>query len=111
MADLFNFVQGKLSYSLTGNGVSASATSVTVADFTLPDNTAITMTMFGDTGYGTFEPGTAREENFSFTGVTNNGNGTSTLTGVTRGLRFVAPYTADSGLAKGHGGNTPNGII
>lgn len=107
MADLFNFVQGKPSYSLVGNGVSASATSVTLSDFTLPDGTNITMSMFGDTGYGTFEPGTAREENISFKGVTQNGNGTATLTGVTRGLRFVAPYTADSGLAKGHGGNTP----
>lgn len=105
--DLFNYVQGKSFYTLSGNGVSLSETSVTVDNFTLPDGTNITMTMFGDTGYGTFEPGTAKEENFKFTGVTQNGNGTATLTGVTRGLKFVSPYDADTNLRQGHGGGTP----
>lgn len=105
--DEFKFVQTKKSYALSGNGVAASATSITVSNFTLSDGTNITMSMFGDTGYATLEPGTAREENISFTGVTQNANSTATLTGVTRGLGFTSPYTEDASLKQGHGGNTP----
>lgn len=104
--DNFNYVQGKTFYTLSGNGISLSDTSVTIDNFTLPDGTNITMSMFGDIGFGTFEPGSPKEENYSFTGVTQNGNGTATLTGLTRGLKFVTPYNADVNLRQGHGGGT-----
>lgn len=56
------------------------------------------MSDFGDTGYATLEPKAARMELISFTGITG-----TTLTGVTRGLQFKAPYTADASLQKPHG--------
>lgn len=106
MADNFLFVGGQ-DYFLSGNGVAASDTSITLKSFTLPGTgTAITMANFGDVGYGTLEPGTNRREFISWTGVTQNGDGSATLTGVTRGLQPIAPYTADSSYQFGHAGNS-----
>lgn len=105
MADNFKYVQGH-DYDLSGSGIVANATSVTVQDFTTPDGTQLTMTDFGTIGYVVFEPGTIREENASFTGVTQNGDGTATLTGLTKGLGFVAPYTQVVALMRAHAGGT-----
>lgn len=99
-------VQGK-DYSLSGAGVSATATSIVVSSLTLPNSNAlVTMAMFGVIGYGVFEPGTGNEENFSFTALTQNANGTATLSGVTRGLRFDQPFTQDTTLRTAHTGGT-----
>lgn len=105
MADNFKFVQG-INYKLAGSGCIATASEIILSSFTLPDGTLITMSMFGDTGYMTLEPGTSKEENISFTGVTQNANGTATLTGVTKGLNFVAPYTSEALLKLAHAGGT-----
>lgn len=105
MADNFTPVQAKR-FTLSGSGCSSSATSITVTNFELPSGTSITMSMFGTLGYAVLEPGTSRVEVISFTGVTDNGDGTSTLTGVTRGLNFVAPYTGDSSRAFAHVGGS-----
>lgn len=105
MADNFTPVQAKR-FTLSGSGCSSSATSITVTNFELPSGTSITMSMFGTLGYAVLEPGTTRVEVISFTGVTDNGDGTSTLTGVTRGLNFVAPYTGDSSRAVAHVGGS-----
>lgn len=106
MSDNFKFVGGQ-DFFLSGNGVSSSDTTITLQSFKYPGTNAnITMTNFGDTGYGTLEPGTARREFISWTGVTQNANGTATLTGVTRGITPFAPYTADSSYQFGHAGNT-----
>lgn len=106
MAD-FNWIQS-IDVTLAGSGVNSSQTTVDVVGFTLPDGTPITTAMLGTAaiGYGTFEPETSREENFSFTGVTDNGSNSYTLTGVTRGLKFVSPYTADATLQLPHSGST-----
>lgn len=105
MADNFKFLQG-INYKLAGSGCIATATEIILSSFKLPDGTLITMDMFGDTVYFTQEPGTSKEENGSFTGVTQNANGTATLTGVVKGLGFVAPYTTDSALKLAHAGGT-----
>jgi microcystin-dependent protein len=100
------FVQAR-QFQLAGSGCSATDTSIVITGFTLPDGTTkITQAMFGTTGYGTLEPGTSREESISFTGVTDNGDGTQTITGVTRGLQFQAPYTEDSDLKFKHAGSS-----
>lgn len=106
MAD-FNWIQS-IDVTLGGSGVNSSQTTVDVVGFTLPDGTPITTAMLGTAaiGYGTFEPETTREENFSFTGVTDNGSNSYTLTGVTRGLKFVSPYDADATLQLPHSGST-----
>lgn len=95
-------------YYLYGSGAAAADTTVTLTSFKQPvSQTPLTITDFGDTGYITLEPGnTTRQEFISFTGVTQNSDGTATLTGVTRGLGNVSPYTASSTLRKAHGGGT-----
>lgn len=103
--DTRKYVQGQ-DYTLSGSGVTLSATSVTVASLTTPDGTLITMTDFGTLGNGVFEPETSREENFSFTGITQNVDGSATFTGVTRGLKFVDPYDQDLDLRVAHAGAT-----
>lgn len=106
MADTYKFVAGQ-DYYLSGNGIAASDTSITLKSFKFPNSgDTITMTDFGSIGYGTLEPGTARREFISWTGVTQNGDGSATLTGVTRGLDAAAPYTSVAGLKKGHAGNS-----
>lgn len=106
MSDSIKFVAGQDFY-LSGNGIAASDTSITLKSFKFPNSgDTILMTDFGDIGYGTLEPGTSRREFISFTGVTQNGDGSATLTGVTRGLDAAAPYTSVAGLKKGHAGNS-----
>jgi len=76
-------------FRLAGSGITATASSITLQSFKLPDaSTTIAMADLGSVAYGTLEPGTSKEEQISFTGVTQNANGTATLTGVTRGLDF-----------------------
>lgn len=105
MADTFKFVQTQ-DFRLAGSGCTLSDTSITLQSFKQIDgSTTLTMTDFGTTGYGVIEPDTSREENISFTGVTQNADGTATLTGITRGLRFVDPYTQDTNLRHPHAGS------
>src|SRR3990167_66342 len=105
--DRFQFVGGQV-YSLA-TGILSTDTSLTLSSFTLPDDsTEITMTDFGgDIGYLTLEPGTARQEFISFTSVTQSGsNNTATIGGLTRGLRFNAPYDQNTALRQAHAGGT-----
>jgi len=106
MTNNINYVQGQ-KFTLYGSGVTLSASSIQLQKFYLPDGlTAITTAMIGTIGYGVLEPGTAQEESISFSGVTQNGDGTATLTGVTRGLQFSTPYTNSASLQKAHAGGT-----
>jgi hypothetical protein len=99
-----NYVQAQ-KFTLSGSGCTSTATSIILSSFKLPDgSTDIVTANFGDKGFATLEPGTSREEQISFTGVTQNANGTATLTGVTRGLRFVTPYDEVSANKKSHAG-------
>lgn len=95
-------------FTLAGSGVTATATSITLTSFKQIDgSTNLTTADFGSIGYAVLEPGTSREESISFTTVTQNANGTATLTGVVRGLQFVSPYTTSSALKQAHAGGTP----
>lgn len=89
---------------LSGAGVTANATSINLTSFTTRQGTPITTANIGGIGYVTIDPGTSKEENVSFTGITQNSNGSAVLTGVTRGLQDVYPYTATSSLAIAHSG-------
>lgn len=102
-----NEVSG-ITYYLYGSGVGSTDTSVTLTSFKQPVNSyPLLIADFGDIGYLTLEPGnTTRQEFVSFTGVTQNTDGTATLTGVTRGLSPVSPYTASTTIRKAHGGGT-----
>jgi hypothetical protein len=103
-----NALIGGIDYKLSGSGITSTATSVTVDDLQFPDGTAITMAMFGGVlGYATLEPRVKSKKEFiSFSGITNNGDGTSTLTGVTRGLKPYTPFTADTTIRYSHAGAT-----
>ena len=101
----FYFVQGK-DYFLSGSGVGATDTSIQLTSFMFPDGTKIQQADMGDILYGTFEPETDREENCSFTTITQNVGGSCTLTGVVRGLKFKQPYDQDVTLRQAHAGGT-----
>lgn len=101
----FTPVQGTQFY-LAGAGITATANTIQLTSFKTPDGRLMAMSMFGATGYGSLEPGTSKLEDITFTGITQNANGTATLTGVSRGMDFVSPYTASTTLAKAHSGGS-----
>lgn len=93
-------------FTLAGAGITSSQNTVQLTSFTLPDpsKTPITMSMFGSIGYAVLEPQTSKIENITFTGVTQNANGSAILTGVTRGISFYSPYLSSTTLAMAHAG-------
>lgn len=96
---------GATQFSLAGAGINSTQTTITLASFTTPDGRPLTMTMFGSIGYGALEPQTvAKLEDITFSGITQNSNGSATLTGVTRGNDFISPYAPSSSLAYSHAG-------
>lgn len=98
---------GGQTYTLQGAGVTATQNTILLASFTTPDGRPITTAMIGSIGYGVIEPNTTSKiEDVTFTGVTQNANGSAVLTGVTRGNDFVSPYLASSTLAKAHAGGS-----
>lgn len=115
-AEAANYPITGQNYYLAGAGVTSSQTTVPLTSLKTPDGRTITMTMIGDAGYGTLEPQSpAKTELIKFTGIVQNGNGTASLTGVTRGIDFAYPYAASTTLRQAHSGgatfiisNTPN---
>ena len=88
------------------SGIASGATSARLRSFVDIGANKLTMAMFGSVGYVTFEPGlTGKEEVVSFTGITDNGDGTQTITGLSRGLYSRYPFGA-GGTARSHGSNT-----
>lgn len=80
-------------------GLSSTATSMVVTPVpTDLDGTILTMASFGSTPTVTVDPGiSGSEEIVNFTSLTNNGNGTATLGGLTRDLLSQYPFTVGSG--------------
>lgn len=102
----YNPAGGK-TYTLAAS-ISSTATSITLSSFALPvSGTLITMAVLNtDIAYGTIGPKTSSAEFISFTGITQNANGTATLTGVTRGLDKVSPFTTNATYKLPHSGQT-----
>lgn len=96
-------VQG-ITYTLSTSITSATTDTVTLASFNIPNTTTpYTMADFGYMGYATLDPNnTVRAEDIDFTGITDNSDGSVTLTGVDRGINFVYPFTPTSSLARTH---------
>lgn len=86
------------------SGLSAAGTSMVITPYPVDlDGTKLTMSDFGSLGYCTVDPKiSGYEEIISFTGITDNGDGTATLTGLSRDLTSKYPYTT-SGTGKQHG--------
>jgi len=91
---------------LAGSGCTSSATSIIIQSLKYLDGTDVAITEFGDYGFATLEPGTAKEESIKFTGITQNDDETATLTGVTRGLSFKYPFAETAGNKQSHAGGT-----
>ena len=78
-------------------------TTITVDSLTDIYGNSLTMSDFGDKGYGRINPeGDNISESFSFSGITSNSDGTKTLTGV-KTVLAKSPYTETSGLVRSHG--------
>ena len=105
-------------FSPTGGGTyrlrsSAGSTDTTIrlSSFKEPvSNIKFTMSYIGSTiGYGTLDPQTTKSEFISFTGITQNSDGTADLTGVSRGLTrtpAASSCTASTTLASFHPGQS-----
>ena len=104
MADNAKYLQAQ-GYTLAGSGCIMGATTITLnAMLQIDGITLVTMSDFGNEGFATIEPGNGtREEQIVFTGITQNANGTATLTGVSNVL-FAYPYTQTSGTSLSHPG-------
>jgi hypothetical protein len=98
-------------YNTTGGGtyrlqstVTSSQSTVALSSFKEPvSNILYTMSYLNSSiEYGTIEPQTNTKEFISFSGITQNADGTATLTGVVRGLGFSYPYTSSSTLQQAH---------
>lgn len=88
--------------------ISSSQTTIRLSSFTEPtSNIPYTMTYLNSAiEYGTIAPQTSQSEFVSFTGITQNSDGSATLTGVSRGLGRSYPYTASTTLTLPHPGQS-----
>ncbi len=103
MSDNFKFVQAQ-AFTVAGAGVVLGDVEITLSSFAGIDGGLLTMSDFGSKGFATLEPNSSsQEEQVSFTGVTQNANGTATLTGISNVL-FISPYTETTGFSKTHAG-------
>lgn len=89
------------------SGMSSTATSARIAPYPKDlDGNKLTITDFGSVPTFTVDPKvTGVEEILSFTGITDNGDNTATLTGLTHDLASKYPYTT-SGIGRTHGANS-----
>lgn len=95
-------------YTLSGSGISSSATSITLSTLTLTQTGQKLLDAdFSTTFYVTLEPGNrTRQEVVSCTTVVQNAAGTATLSGCSRGLSPITPYTASTTLQFAHSGGS-----
>lgn len=96
---------------LLQSSISSTQTTLTLTSFTEPGSgIPYTMSYINtDIIYGTIAPSSGRSEFIAATGITQNSNGTATLTGLTRGLLRTpgsGGCVASSTLATGWSGQT-----
>lgn len=98
---------GATIYTLA-NSIGSTDTTITLSSFLEPvTGTPYTMALLDtDIVYATIAPRTDSSEFISFTEITQNANGTATLTGVTRGLSKKYPFTESSTYKLPHGGQS-----
>ena len=107
MSYLLNTIQALSSYALAGAGTAIGDTTILLKSFKDIDGNNITMTDAGTILFFTLDPGNGSlEEQACCSGITQNANGTATLTGV-KSVGFKTPYTQTTGLLKVHAGASP----
>lgn len=98
---------GAQTYNLQSS-ISSTVEEITLTSFLEPvTNIPYTMDLLNTTiAFGTIAPKTSQSEFISFSGITQNADGTATLTGVTRGLAKKYPFTEDSAYKLPHSGQS-----
>ncbi len=97
MTTNIKFFQGQ-QYFLTGGGANIGDVAISVQSLTDILGNFVTMTpYFGTKGWFSVSQGTSSERQVSFTGITQNTNGTATLTGL-KTVQNFSPYTETAGL-------------
>lgn len=106
IAGAFNTTGGG-TYNLQAT-ITSSQNTIQLSSFLEPQsNIPYTMSYLNSSiEYATIAPQTSQSEFISFTGITQNNDGSATLTGVQRGLDRSYPYTASTTLALPHAGQT-----
>lgn len=96
---------GATTYRLVSS-IGSADTTIRLSNFVEPvSGIPYTMTYLNSSvEYATIDPQTTKSEFVSFTGITQNANGSATLTGVSRGLSRSYPYTASTTLRQTHSG-------
>lgn len=91
-----------------GSSIGSTDTSILLSSFIEPvTGIPYTMTLINSTiVFATIGPKTSSSEFISFTGITQNANGTALLTGVTRGLAKKYPFTSNSIYQLPHSGQS-----
>lgn len=85
--------------------ITSTQTTIPVVSIQTNDDTPTTIVagLIDSVGYMVIEPNSVRTEIIKFTGITDNGDGSGSLTGVTRGLQFSGTQeTLQSGNNKAH---------
>lgn len=95
-------------YNITGAGISGSASSITFSSLTIKQNGyKIQDADLSATFYLTLEPGNnSKQEIVGCTTLVQNVNNSATVSGCTRGLLPISPYTASSTLQFTHAGGS-----
>lgn len=98
---------GGQTYSLAAS-ISSTQNTILLSSFLEPvTNIPYTMSYLNSViEYATLAPKTTQTEFISFTGITQNPDGTATLTGVVRGLSRSYPFTSSAAYMLPHGGTT-----
>lgn len=99
-----NLIAGN-TYNLSGAGVSSSATSITLSSLTIKQTgQKIQDSDLSDTFWITIEPGNNSKQEIVSCTTLAQGATTATLSGCTRGISPIRPYTASTTLQYTHGG-------
>lgn len=106
IAGAFNTTGGG-TYNLQAT-ITSSQNTIQLSSFLEPQsNIPYTMSYLNSSiEYATIAPQTSQSEFISFTGITQNNDGSATLTGVQRGLDRSYPYTASTTLTLPHAGQS-----
>ena len=99
---------GGQTYTLSGSGISSSASSITIQSLTVTQTgQPIQQSDLGTKFDLTIEPGNKlKQEVVECTTVAQNANGTATVSGCSRGMSPIYPYTASSTIAFTHAGGS-----
>lgn len=91
------------SFQIAGAGQVIGDTTMTFTQMLDISGNLVQMSSLGSLCYMTIEPNTINEEQIQFTGITQNTNGTATITGVSS-VGFLTPFPVTTGFAKTHAG-------